>query len=252
MSSSEMQATDIGRTLILVCTYNEIANLPTLIDCIRRLCQDDILVIDDASPDGTAEWVRQRGAVDPSVKLMERQGKLGLGTAILAGMKYAIDHGYDWVLNLDADMSHDPASIVSLKAKAGNDVDLVIGSRYVSGGGLRNCSWKRHLVSRCANLYAKILVWWNIADCSSAFRCYRTHALKQLPLDAMRCEGYGFLEEVLWWLLRHGFRVVEVPIVYTEREQGESKISMREAIGTMKTLHHLSWMGFFVPKRRRL
>ncbi len=217
--------------------------------------------MDDASPDGTAEAVQ--GAIETNeygdqLKLHVRAGKLGLGSAIRDGLHFAMKHGYELVVNLDADFSHDPAAIPQLLAAMNAlpenaDVDrvrLVIGSRYVQHGGLVNCSWKRKLVSKAANAYARWLLNWKIKDCSSAYRCYRVASLRPLPWDKIECTGYGFLEEILWHILhwndkresKHQAanpRVVEIPIIYTERALGSSKISLAEATGTLEVLHKL-------------
>jgi len=153
--------------LVLVCTYNERQNLDALFSSMDAAVSNvNILVVDDNSPDGTAQWVKEAAARRPNTHLIQRPGKLGLGTAIRDGMQFAISHGYEWVLNLDADMSHDPQAIPKLLAES-RDHDLVIGSRYVEGGGLAGCSWKRKLVSRTANAYARWVVGWNVRDCSS-------------------------------------------------------------------------------------
>jgi len=222
--------------LVLICTYNERENLPKLVEAIRQVARDvDILIVDDNSPDRTADWVREQQAIDPAIELIERSGKLGLGTAILAGMQYAIEHRYTWLLNLDGDLSHDPKSIPDLLAKR-ESFDLVIGSRYVPGGGLQGCSWRRIAVSRCANHLARWMVGWPIQDCSSAYRLYRVEMLRKLNLSALKETGYGFLEEVLAHLLKAGARVSEVPIVYQERRLGQSKISLKEAHSGLSAL----------------
>ena len=231
-----MTTRPVGSSLVLVCTYNERDNLPKLFQAIRQAANDsDILVVDDRSPDGTADWVREYQTTDPRVKLIERSGKLGLGTAIRTGMLYAIEHGYDWLINLDGDLSHDPAVIPKLLAKH-DAYDLVIGSRYVPGGGLEGCSWRRIAVSRFANLLARWMVGWSIRDCSSAYRLYRVAVLKKLDLNSLKETGYGFLEEVLAHLLKAGARVTEVPIVYQERRLGQSKISLQEARSAFNAL----------------
>lgn len=215
--------------LVLICTYNERENLPKLVESIRQVLPDsDILVVDDHSPDRTADWVREQQSSDTRIKLIERSGKLGLGTAIKTGMQYAIEHGYEWLINLDGDLSHDPKVIPELLAQK-NLHDLVIGSRYVAGGGLEGCSWRRIAVSRCANQLARWMVGWSIQDCSSAYRLYRVELLQGLDLGAIKETGYGFLEEILAHLLKAGARVTEVPIVYRERRLGASKISLKEA-----------------------
>jgi dolichol-phosphate mannosyltransferase len=230
------------KLLVLVCTYNELSNLPRLIDEIgEQLPSAKILVIDDGSPDGTGQWLEKASQEKPFLDFIQRGKKLGLGTAIRAGLDYAIQQKYDWVFNLDADFSHDPTALPSLvKSAIESQADLLIGSRYVSGGGLKNCSWRRHFVSRAANLCARTMVGWKIRDCSSAYRGYRVPFLKQLDLQALECDGYGFLEEILWAILRQGGKVVERPIIYTEREHGVSKISLKEALGTWKVLVRLS------------
>lgn len=226
--------------LVLVCTYNERANLPELfkrLDNVRPGVA--ILVVDDNSPDGTAEWVKQTAEVRPNTFLLQRAGKLGLGTAIRDGMQFAIAQGYPWVLNLDADLSHDPAAIPLFIAKSSGN-DLVIGSRYREGGGAVGCSWRRVLVSKCANAYARMVVGWKVSDCSGSYRLYRTELLKKIDWTLIEGTGYGFLEEILWHLLREGARWTEVGIVYTERVKGESKISIKEAFSAIDSLHRVA------------
>ena len=160
--------------LILVCTYNECVNLPTLFEQIGTHVPDaKILVVDDNSPDGTSDWVEQQMKQKPSIFLIRRNAKLGLGTAILAGMEFAIQNGFDWLLNLDADLSHSPSAIPTLLAQR-EESDIVIGSRYVDGGGMSGCSWRRVFVSKCANAYARRVIGWSVGDCSSAFRLFST------------------------------------------------------------------------------
>ena len=231
-----MIQTSDNACLILVCTYNERENIPRLFKAIRDVCPKlHILIVDDHSPDGTADWVRQQMQIDPSVHLIERSGKLGLGTAIRTGMQFAIDHGYQWLINLDGDLSHDPAVIPELLSKQ-NQYDLVIGSRYVQGGGLEGCSWRRIAVSRFANQLARWMIGWSIQDCSSAYRLYRVDRLKQIGLSNLKESGYGFLEEILAVLIKNGAKVTEVPIIYQERQLGKSKISIQEARSAFNAL----------------
>ena len=226
--------------LILVCTYNERDNLPTLFEQIEAAVPNaKILVVDDNSPDGTSDWVEQQSKVNPSISLIRRSGKLGLGTAIREGMEYAMDHGYEWLLNLDGDLSHRPSSIPALLVQKDNS-DVVIGSRYVENGGMKGCSWRRVFVSKCANAYARRIIGWSVRDCSSAFRLYRVGCLRALKLNELRGTGYGFLEEVLWHLIDAGARLREVGIVYTERLEGKSKISVKEALSTVASIHRVA------------
>jgi dolichol-phosphate mannosyltransferase len=226
--------------LVLVCTYNERGNLSSLFERIFEVIPNaHVLVIDDNSPDGTGEWVAGYAQSHAGVSLIRRSGKLGLGSAIREGMEYAIERQYDWLLNLDADLSHDPKSIPDLIAKR-EDSDIVIGSRYVEGGGMVGCSWRRVMVSKCANAYARWIIGWSVKDCSSAFRLYRVASLRSLNLGELHGTGYGFLEEVLWHLLNQAARLNEVPIVYSERREGKSKISLREAWSTIKSIHYVA------------
>ena len=226
--------------LILVCTYNERDNLPTLFEQIEAAVPNaKILVVDDNSPDGTSDWVEQQSKLNPSISLIRRSGKLGLGTAIREGMEYAMDHGYEWLLNLDGDLSHSPSTIPALWVQKDNS-DVVIGSRYVENGGMKGCSWRRVFVSKCANAYARRIIGWSVRDCSSAFRLYRVSCLRALKLDDLRGTGYGFLEEVLWHLIDQGARLREVGIVYTERLEGKSKISIKEALSTIASIHRVA------------
>jgi dolichol-phosphate mannosyltransferase len=222
--------------LVLICTYNERENLPNLVERIFQILSScDILVVDDGSPDGTFQWVVEQRKNNPQIRGILRPAKQGLGTAIRTGMQYAIEHRYQWLINLDGDLSHDPADIPSM-LRIRTQCDVAIGSRYIPGGGMKGCSWRRVFVSRCANLLARRIVGWKIQDCSSAYRMYRIDMLRNVPLDRIQAKGYGFLEEILAMILRAGGRVLETPIVYTERTLGRSKLSFREAFSTLAAL----------------
>ncbi len=202
---------DMHRTLITLATYNEMENLPQLVEEIFRAAPDvDVLVIDDNSPDGTGTLVR-RGGRQPNrgSASCTAPGKLGLGTAILAGMRYAIDHGYAWVLNMDADFSHHPRHLPALLAcrdetAGGRAVDVMIGSRYIPGGRIEGWGWKRHFMSRAVNMAARVLLGLKPRDCSGSYRCYRTRLLADLDFGAIISHGYSFQEEILFHLARHG------------------------------------------------
>lgn len=226
------------RILITLCTYNEAENLPLLVPEIQKVApQADLLVVDDNSPDGTGKLADELAARDPRIKVLHRTGKLGLGSAILAAFKYAIDQGYDYVLNLDVDFSHHPRHIPAILALMEGDpksrADVAIGSRYIPGGKIIGWGFKRHFMSRGVNLYARLLLGLRTKDNSGAFRCYRISELKKLDFDRIRATGYAFQEEILYRCKRLGCRIVETPIEFKDRERGESKIHMGEAVGAL-------------------
>ncbi|HJN13652.1 MAG: polyprenol monophosphomannose synthase [Pirellulaceae bacterium] len=222
------------RTLVVVATYNEIENLARLVEQILAVAPDvDVLVIDDNSPDGTGDWCDQHAQQEQRLRCLHRPGKLGLGTATLAGFREAIDQGYDLVLTMDADFSHDPKYLPAMRAciaSTTQTVDVVIGSRYVPGGGIEGWPFHRRLMSRLVNTYARLLLGLPVKDCSGAFRCYRCDTLKQLDVDQIRSRGYSYLEEILWLLKRRRARFGEVPIVFVDRVLGQTKINWREAV----------------------
>jgi dolichol-phosphate mannosyltransferase len=232
------------KTLVTVATYNEIDNVPRLAaEIFQFLPAADLLVIDDNSPDGTGRWCDEQAAREPRLHCMHRTGKLGLGTAIIAGMKYGIERGYRHVLNMDADFSHQPKYLPNLLA--GMDppgkpsVDVMIGSRYIPGGGVEGWPLKRQLMSRAVNLYARTLLGLKSKDCSGSYRCYRTSLLERLDFERIRSRGYSFQEEILWHLKRLGARFGETPIVFLERQQGVSKINSGEAYAALWILFRL-------------
>jgi dolichol-phosphate mannosyltransferase len=239
-----------ARTLVSVATYNEIENLPTLVDEIfRYLPEADLLVVDDNSPDGTGKWCDERGAADSRVKCLHRAGKLGLGTATIAALQYGIDHGYRYVLNMDADFSHPPRNLPDLieKMETGRpQVDVCIGSRYCPGGGIENWPPKRRFMSWGVNTYARLLLGLKPRDVSGAYRCYRVELLKKLNFAEFVSKGYSFQEEVLWRVKRAGGRFAETPITFVDRIHGQSKINMTEAKKAILILGRLgvkNWIG---------
>ncbi len=250
-----------GRTLVTLATYNEIENLPWLVDEIfRHAPHADLLIVDDNSPDGTGRWCDGRATSDPRVRCLHRSGKLGLGTATIAAMSYALDHDYTYMVNLDADFSHPTEVIPTLLAgmagqggagqigsgQADTPVDVMIGSRYVPGGAIVGWPLSRRLMSRAINLYARVLLGLTTKDCSGAMRCYRTSVLRRLDLDGVYSRGYSFQEEILWHLQRAGARLGETPITFVDRQHGTSKINLRESISALWILLRLGvkhWVG---------
>jgi dolichol-phosphate mannosyltransferase len=242
--------TQQSRVLIAIATYNEMENLPGLVEEIRRYAgRADIVIVDDNSPDGTGKWCDDRVATDPNFHVIHREGKLGLGTATIAGLRYAMEHGFDWVITMDADFSHHPRYLPSLLAAAQEPVnppDVVIGSRYVAGGSVEGWPLRRRIMSRCVNFYARWMLGLQPHDCSGAYRCFRVELLRRVDWESVRSRGYSFFEEILWKLQRAGARIREVPIVFVDRTQGRSKISIREAKDALRIIFWMSiqrWTG---------
>ena len=240
-------------TLITIATYNEIDNLPILTDAIFQFAPDvHLLVIDDNSPDGTGRWCDERARLDTRVHCLHRKGKLGLGTAIIAGLEYALDHRYDFALNMDADFSHHPrylpALIAGMDPPGGPAVDVMIGSRYVTGGGVEGWPLRRQLMSKGVNFYSRWLLGLKPRDCSGGYRCYRTSLLKKLDLDTIRSKGYSFQEEILWRLKLLGGRFGETPITFADRERGQSKINAKEAFAALRIIFGLGLRNLVAKK----
>ena len=234
------------KLLVAIATYNEIENIPSLTaEILAILPHADILVIDDNSPDGTGKWVDEHLTTEPRLRVIHRAGKLGLGTATIAGMKYAIEKNYDWLLAMDADFSHHPRYLQGILAGMAN-ADVSIGSRYVPGGGVHNWPLKRRLMSRAINIYARWLLGLRIKDCSGAYRCFRVDLLRKLDFTQIISRGYSFGEEVLWRLKRVGARFHESPIIFADRERGLSKINSQEAYQALWIIFRLgltNWLG---------
>lgn len=217
-----------ARALVVIPTYNEAENiLPLARDVLAQSPRLDVLVVDDASPDGTGRLVAEAGASEPRLRLLARAGKLGLGTAYLAGFRYGLDHGYGLVFTMDGDGSHAPSYLPAL-LEAARSHDLVLGSRYVPGGGIENWPLHRRALSAFANFYTRTLLRLPVRDCTAGFRGYSRDVLLRVDPFSVRSSGYSFLEEMLCRVVRAGFCVGEVPIVFRDRTRGESKINRSE------------------------
>jgi dolichol-phosphate mannosyltransferase len=215
----------VADTVVIVPTYNEIESLEAVVGRIRRsLPQADVLVVDDSSPDGTGNLADRLANDDPGVSVLHRTEKAGLGRAYLAGFETALARDYRFVVEIDADGSHDPAELPAMLEAARGGADLVIGSRWVAGGSVRNWPWIRQAISRAGNGYARTVLRSRIRDITAGFRVYRADALRSLDLAAVSSQGYCFQVELAWRLERAGKRVLEHPIVFVERAAGRSKM----------------------------
>ncbi len=223
----------LGQVLVIVPTYQEADNIRQITDRLRRAVPEaHLLVADDNSPDGTGAIADELAAADPTVHVLHRPGKGGLGAAYVAGFGWAREHGYDVVVEMDADGSHAPEELPRL-LNALRDADLVLGSRWVEGGKVVNWPGHRELLSRGGNLYTRLALGAPLRDATGGFRAYRREVLEALDLDQVASQGYCFQVDLAWRAWRAGFRLVEVPITFTERERGESKMSsgiVREAL----------------------
>ena len=215
------------RKLVIIPTYRERENIAAMIAKVFSLPEPfDLLVIDDASPDGTADIVRQHQAAWPDrLFLVERSGKLGLGTAYLTGFRWALDHGYDYVFEMDCDFSHNPDDLVRLFRAAEEGADVVVGSRYVQGVNVVNWPMSRLLMSYCASIYVRLITRMPVRDATAGFVCYSRRVLQTIDLDAVRMKGYGFQIEMKYTAWRLGFRIREVSIIFMDRTAGVSKMS---------------------------
>ena len=234
--------------LISIATYNEIENLPRLVDSIFEYVPDaDVLVIDDGSPDGTGNWCDGRAESDERFRCIHRPGKQGLGTATILGLETACDNGYEYVVNMDADFSHHPKYLPDLIAGMESQcrVDVMIGTRYRDGGGVKGWPTSRKIMSRLVNAYARLCLRLKVSDCSGSFRCYRTESLRKIEFDKIQSKGYSFFEEILWHLRRVGATFGELPIVFVNRELGKSKISLKEAIRAVTLIGTLGVQSWF-------
>lgn len=213
------------RTIICIPTYNERENIIRMIEAVTAvLPQTHVLVIDDGSPDGTAGLVRERMASDARVHLLERQGKLGLGTAYCAGFAYCLEKGFDVIMQMDADFSHDPKDLTRF-IKAIEDHDLVIGSRYVSGVNVINWPMSRLLLSWFANVYTRVITGMPVKDATGGYKCFRADVLRRIDLTRIRSNGYAFQIEMNYRAWRNKARVLEIPIIFVDRVAGVSKMS---------------------------
>ncbi len=240
-------AADRLKTLVVIPTYNERDNVRPLCRAVLEQGRGiEVLVVDDNSPDGTAALAEAMARSESRLHVLCREGKLGLGTAHLAGYRWALQRHYERVVTMDADFSHPPQCIPAM-LESSLRADVVIGSRYCPGGGHRGWARRRVLLSRASNAVARLCLSLEPRDCTGAFRCFRRSVLEQVALHNIASTGYSFQEEMLWHCSGGAFRLAEVPITFVDRQRGESKISLREIVDGMVTIVRL----MFAPGRLR-
>ncbi|MCB0810019.1 MAG: polyprenol monophosphomannose synthase [Flavobacteriales bacterium] len=218
----------MSERLVIIPTYDERENIETVLGRVFALAPAfDVLVVDDGSPDGTAGIVKDLQARWPGrLHLLERQGKQGLGTAYIAGFKWALQREYAFIFEMDADLSHDPDDLLRLYQACADGADMSVGSRYVKGGQVKDWSWDRVLISYFASLYVRLVLWLGVRDTTAGFVCYRRKVLETIDLDDVRFIGYAFQIEMKYRTKLHGFTIREVPITFVDRVKGRSKMSM--------------------------
>ncbi|WP_422933079.1 polyprenol monophosphomannose synthase [Sinomonas sp. P47F7] len=222
------------RILTIIPTYNELESLPKTLGRLRSAVPaSDVLVADDNSPDGTGELADRIAAEDPQVHVMHRKGKEGLGAAYIAGFRWALEHDYDVIVEMDADGSHQPEQLPRLLEAVEQGADLVIGSRWVQGGSVVNWPFYRQLISRTGSTYSRIMLGLKVKDMTAGYRAFRRTTLEKLDLDDVDSVGYGFQVDLAWRVDKMGLKVVEVPVTFVERELGSSKMSGNIVIEAM-------------------
>ncbi len=240
MKEYELNTPIQQHVLVVIPTFNEAGNIDMLLDRLFGLNIPTlhVLIVDDNSPDGTAERVAQRSRHEPRLHLIHREKKMGLGTAYVAGFKFALQNGFDLIFEMDADLSHNPEDIPRFLSKT-DEFDLVIGSRYLTGVNVTNWPLSRLLLSLFANAYTRIITRMPIHDCTSGFKCFHRRVLEAITLDNIVSNGYAFQIELHYKAWRKGFRICEIPIVFTERLAGKSKMSRRIQLEAAKMVWRL-------------
>ena len=243
----------VSGNLVIIPTYNEKENIIKIIDAVFSLEMPfHILIVDDGSPDGTAQLVKNYQLKHPhSLFLIERPGKLGLGTAYITGFKWGVEREYDYICEMDADFSHKPTDLVRLvQACSIGTADLSVGSRYVKGGDVKNWSWDRILLSYCASWYVRLITWMPVKDPTAGFVCYTREVLETIDLDKIRFIGYAFQIEMKYAAFSLGFKIKEVPITFADRVEGVSKMNTSIVSEALKGVFQMRWASFFNTYKR--
>ncbi len=239
----------MSRAIVIIPTYNEIENVEDIIHAVLSQNEEfDVLIVDDGSPDGTGAKVKEMMTSESRIHILEREGKLGLGTAYLAGFRYGLDKGFDFIFEMDADFSHPPKDLNNLYEACKNGADVAIGSRYTKGGGVRNWSNYRLFLSRGASLYVRMITFMPVMDPTAGFKCYRRKVLEVIDLDKINSVGYAFQIEMKYAAYQNGFKIEEVPIIFADRIKGTSKMDgsiIKEAIWGVLNMRIRSLRGYY-------
>ncbi len=234
-----------GRSLVILPTYNERENIEHIVEAVLSQASDiDVLVIDDNSPDGTGEIAETMARADDRLHVLHRAGKMGLGTAYIEGFVWGLARGYEYLFEMDADFSHEPADLLRLRDAVASGADVAVGSRWVPGGGTRNWSFLRTFISRGGSIYARVILGIPVEDLTSGFKCFARHVLETLDLNGVRSNGYAFQVEMNYRCFLSGFRIAEVPIVFVDRRVGKSKMGGHIVLEAMRVVLALRFQGF--------
>ena len=229
------------KPLVVLPTYNEAENILIVLDLVREHAPSaDILVVDDGSPDGTADLAEKWGAEHGALEVLRRTEKSGLGSAYRAGFAWGLEHGFEILIEMDSDLQHDPAMLPALIHAVEDGADLAIGSRYVPGGSVPGWKWSRRFISQGGNIYAAMVLGLHVRDLTAGFRAYAARALELIALDAVKADGYGFQIEMAYAVANNGGRIVEVPITFGSRQRGSSKMS---SFIVFEALGMVTWWG---------
>jgi dolichol-phosphate mannosyltransferase len=232
----------LNSCLVIIPTYNEFENIHSIIDAVlKQGTHFAVLIVDDNSPDGTGDVVKMLQAKETRIHLIQRSGKLGLGTAYIAGFKYGLSKGFDFIFEMDADFSHNPNDLPRLLNACLQGADIAVGSRYVKGGDIKNWSKDRILLSYGASLYVRTITWMPVMDPTAGFICYRRQVLEAMDLDKIKFIGYTFQIEMKFYALNLGFKIKEVPITFVDREKGNSKMHANIVSEAIKGVLQMRW-----------
>jgi dolichol-phosphate mannosyltransferase len=230
------------KPLVVLPTYNEAENILIVLDLVRQHAPDaDVLVVDDGSPDGTADLAEKWGSEHGRLEVLRRREKSGLGSAYRAGFAWGLAHGFEILIEMDSDLQHDPAMLPALVHAVEDGADLAIGSRYVPGGSVPGWKWSRRFISQGGNIYAAMVLGLHVRDLTAGFRAYSAPGLERIELDAVKADGYGFQIEMAYAVANNGGRIVEVPITFGSRQRGSSKMS---SFIVFEALAMVTWWGF--------